>query len=97
MPGVASGSGDNVMHAELNVGGSTIFASDGGRSGGSAGFAILLQASDDLEAERLFSVLSADGQVEIPLMSTPFASRFGQATDRFGTPWMITTPQPAAQ
>ena len=92
MPGAAPDAGDNVMHAELNVGGSTIFASDGGKNSGGVGFAISLQANDDVEAERLFAALSADGAIEVPLMSTPFASRFGKATDRFGTPWMITTP-----
>ena len=95
MPGAAPHAGDPVMHAELNVGGSTIFASDGGKNSGGAGFAIALQASEDTEAERLFADLSAGGAVEVPLMSTPFASRFGKATDRFGTPWMITTPLPA--
>jgi uncharacterized glyoxalase superfamily protein PhnB len=28
-------------------------------------------------------------------MSTPFASRFGMLSDRYGTPWMITTLQKA--
>jgi uncharacterized glyoxalase superfamily protein PhnB len=28
-------------------------------------------------------------------MTTPFASRFGMVRDRFGTPWMIVTPQTA--
>ena len=97
MPGAAPDAGNKVMHAELDVGGSTTFASDGGKSSGGAGFAISLQAGDDVGAEQLFAALAADGTIEVPLMSTPFASRFGKATDRFGTPWMITTPQPAQQ
>ena len=58
-----------------------------------AGFAIALQAGDDTEAETLFAALAEGGRVSVPLMTTPFASRFGMASDRFGTPWMITTPQ----
>jgi PhnB protein len=96
MPGAAPDVGNRVMHAELGLGDSTIFASDGqgdGRHGVS--YAISLQAADDAEAERLFAALAADGRIDVPLMTTPFASRFGMATDRFGTPWMVTTPQPA--
>lgn len=94
LPGASLEARDRVMHAELGFGHSTIFASDGqgdGRQG--AGFAISLEATDDAEAERLFAVVAEEGTVGVPLMTTPFASRFGMATDRFGTPWMITTPQ----
>lgn len=96
MPGMSPDAGDHIAHAELDVGGTPVFASDGGRRDGSTnGFAISLQAGDDAEAERVFAALAQDGAIEIPLMTTPFASRFGKATDRFGTTWMITTPQPA--
>lgn len=97
LPGATPDAADKVMHAELNIDGSTIFVSDGGINGGhkDAGYSISLQAADDVEAERLFSALGDGGSVEVPLMTTPFASRFGMATDRFGIRWMITTPQPA--
>ncbi|MCE9524032.1 MAG: glyoxalase/bleomycin resistance/extradiol dioxygenase family protein [Alphaproteobacteria bacterium] len=96
-PGAAPDAGDKIMHAELCLGDSIIFASDGRRDGGGkgVGYAIALQAANDLEAERLFAALTDDGVVEVPLMTTPFASRFGKAIDRFGTPWMVTTPQTA--
>jgi PhnB protein len=97
MPGAAADAGDKVMHCELNIDGSTVFASDGQGSDANApsSFAIALQTATDVEAERLFSALADGGHISVPLMTTPFASRFGMATDRFGTPWMITTPQPA--
>src|SRR4051812_36065350 len=96
MPGASPDTGDRVMHAELGVGESTIFASDGqGSEGQSSGYAICLLAADDVEAERLFAALGAKGRINVPLMSTPFASRFGMLSDRYGTPWMITTPQMA--
>ena len=96
MPGAAPDAGNRVMHAELAIGDSTILASDGqGDSRQAAGYAISLQAADDAEAERLFAALSAKGRIDVPLTTTPFASRFGMVADRFGTPWMVTTPQPA--
>jgi PhnB protein len=96
MPGASADAGDRVMHAEFRVGESTIFASDGqGGERQRSGYAISLLAADDVEAERLFAALAANGRIEVPLMSTPFASRFGMLSDRYGTPWMITTPQKA--
>jgi PhnB protein len=83
------------MHAELGIGDTTIFASDAqGNGGQGAGYAIALETSDDAEAEQLFAALAEEGRIDVPLMTTPFASRFGMATDQFGTPWMVTTPQP---
>ena len=96
MPGANPDAGDRVMHAEFRLGESTIFASDG-QSGErpSTGFAISLQTVDNLEAERLFAALAATGRIDVPLMSPPFASRFGMLSDRYGKPWMITTLQQA--
>jgi PhnB protein len=97
LPGATAEMHDRVMHAELGIGDSTVFASDAQSNGAQgASFAISLEAPDDAEAERLFATLADHGTVAVPLMTTPFASRFGMATDRFGTPWMITTPQPPA-
>lgn len=95
MPGATEANADRVMHAELGIGDSTLYASDAQENGpGASGYSISLETSDDAEAEQLFAALSADGSIEVPLMTTPFASRFGMATDRFGTRWMVTTPQP---
>jgi PhnB protein len=63
MPGAPSDAQDKVMHAELGIGDSTIFASDGqaiDRSSG--GYAISLLAADDAEAERLFAALATEGR-----------------------------------
>jgi PhnB protein len=96
MPGAQSDTRDKVMHAELAISDSTIFASDGQAAEGSrSGFAISLQAEDDADVERLFAALASGGKVSVPLMTTPFASRFGMTTDKYGTPWIVSTPQTA--
>jgi len=95
MPGSTEANADRVMHAELGIGETTIYASDAqGNERQGSGYAIALETSDDAQAEQLFAALADDGRIDVPLMTTPFASRFGMATDRFGTPWMVTTPQP---
>jgi PhnB protein len=83
--------GDKIMHAALEIGGATVLASDGmcSEPADFSGFSLTLTARDNEEAERLFGALSADGQVIIPMVTNPFAERFGMTSDRFGVSWTI--------
>lgn len=85
------GSEDKVMHASFTVGESTLMASDGRAQGKPEfkGFSLSLSADNDAEAQRLFTALSAGGQVQMPLGKTFFASSFGMVADRFGVGWMV--------
>src|ERR1041385_5957957 len=89
-PGPPNIPADKVMHAEFRVGNSTLFASDCFCAGKAAfqGISISLTMSDDSEAWRLFAALSDGGNVQMPMATTFFASRFGQVVDRFGLSWM---------
>ena len=53
-----------------------------------------LTMESDQEADRVFAVLSAGGEVYMPMQETFFASRFAMVRDRFGTSWMILHPRP---
>ena len=53
------------------------------------GFAVLLNIDDAGEAERIFGMLAENGVVQMPLVQTIWARRFGMLVDRFGIPWMI--------
>jgi PhnB protein len=89
----APGGGDKVAHAVLRIGDTVVLASDG-QGGGAAdfsGFSLSLTVSDDSEAERLFAALSDGGNVQVPMASTPFASRLGLVADRFGVPWTVVS------
>jgi PhnB protein len=92
------GADDKVMHARLRFGETIVFASDGQGEGKPAfqGFSLTLSATSDAEAERLFAALTDGGHVQLPLMSTPFASRFGMGSDPFGILWTVAT-RPAEQ
>ncbi|KIC93578.1 VOC family protein [Flavihumibacter solisilvae] len=50
---------------------------------------ICLQASGEKEADKLFSELSADGVIEMPMNKTFWGDYFGMCIDRFGIQWMI--------
>ena len=91
---IPPGSENKVMHASVQIGGTTVMASDG-RCGGAPtfqGFSLSLDAASDAEAKRLFDALSDGGQVQMPLGKTFFASSFGMVADKFGVPWMVIKP-----
>ena len=84
---------DKVAHAVLSIGDTTVLASDGQGENQPefSGFSLSLTVSDDGEAERLFAALSDGGTVQVPMASTPFASRLGLVADKFGVPWMVVS------
>ena len=87
----APGTEDKVMHSSFRIGDTTVNASDSMCSGRPSfqGISLSLTASDDAEAERLFTALADGGQVQMPLTPTFFSSRFGMVADRFGVAWML--------
>jgi PhnB protein len=91
---VTPGTEEKVMHAALRIGDSTVLLSDGRCSGSTSfeGSALSIYAKDDAEARRFFEALAADdGQVQMSLTRTFFASSFGMVADRFGVGWMVVT------
>ena len=89
--------GDKILHASFTVGGSTLMATDGMNSGKPdfKGVSLSLSVDTEAEATRLFNALADGGQVQMPLMETEWARRFGMFEDRFGKPWMVNCMQPA--
>jgi PhnB protein len=53
-----------------------------------------LGVDSDAEAERIYELLSKDGEIFMSMQETFFASRFAQLRDRFGTSWMILHERP---
>jgi len=88
---VPPGAEAKVMHASFRIGETTVMASDGHCAGQPdfKGFALSLTVPDDAEADRRFAALANGGQVQMPLATTFFSSRFGMVADRFGVSWMV--------
>jgi len=88
---VPPGGGDRIMHARVEIGGSTLLLSDGNGQGqpNFQGFALTITAADPAEAERRFNALADGGQVRMPLDKTFFSPAFGMLADRFGVAWMV--------
>jgi len=100
--GMAAGDGaDGVVHAALMSDGQLLMGADdlsGSFDGRNRGMCVNCSVPDAAEAKRVFDALADGGEVQLPLAETFFSPAFGMCTDRFGTPWMVTTdaPQTAA-
>jgi PhnB protein len=88
---------DRILHASLTSGDLCVVGSDLPPDWHDVpqGVSVSVQLADVAEAERIFASLSESGAVEMPLCPTPWAARFGMATDRFGIPWMVSCTTPA--
>lgn len=84
-----------IMHACLDLGGQKLMASDSppGQHQAAQGLWVSLHFDRASEGKRVFDALTEGGQVQMPFEKTPWASGFGMAVDRFGTPWMINCEQ----
>ena len=90
------GTEEKIFHAHFRVGSTEIRASDCGcehspTKTAFAGFSLLLRVDTLEKAERFFAALSDGGQIQIPLLKTFFAARYGIVIDRFGVSWKIMT------
>lgn len=85
-------SAHRVIHGRLNIGGSTLMASDWMAAApypGVHGVRVMLTCPHAENATQAFEALSIGGRVEMPLQGTPFAKTYGTLTDRFGMPWQV--------
>jgi PhnB protein len=91
-PGMPECFAEKIMHASLSVGDTVLMVSDGRCEGAQNhdGFALSITVADEAEAERVFTALSEDGLVTMPLAKTFWASKFGMLQDKFGVGWMVS-------
>ena len=88
---------DRIMHARLAKGKGTIMASDnmpGMPFTAGTNFSISIDCDTAEEMDKLFTGLSKNGKVTMPLQKTFWAARFGMLTDQFGINWMFNLNEP---
>ncbi len=84
-----------IMHIELPItGGHILRGTDAPESMGfklNFGNNIYINLEPDTiaETDRLFTALSKDGKIEMPLQDMFWGAYFGSLTDKFGVQWMI--------
>ena len=85
---------DRVMHATFELSGTEVMACDqmpGVPAPPMQGFSLSLHAADGAAGRKLFETLAAGGTVTMPFAPVFWGGQFGMATDRFGTPWMVSS------
>jgi PhnB protein len=82
---------DKVMHAQFDIGNTTVMASDGRSTGrpNFQGIMLSISTKSEADADQLFNGLAEGGRVTMPLGKTFFSPRFGMVADKFGVGWMI--------
>jgi len=89
---------DAVLHARLDVGGTTIMGADipPDRFQPMRSAYLTLILDSVAEAERVYALLTTGGEIFMPMEETFFARRFAMFGDRFGTKWMLLNERPSA-
>jgi PhnB protein len=91
---VAEKEANKIMHIALPIGKNVLMANDvpeilGQVNENENRSKISISAESKEEADRLFNGLSAGGQVEMPIMDSPWGSYFGMFRDKYGIEWMV--------
>ncbi len=87
---------NKIMHIALPIGtGSVLMGSDVPEILGTVNETehrskINIAADSKEEADKLFTGLSKDGTVEMPITDSPWGSYFGAFRDKYGIEWMIS-------
>ena len=91
---VAENEANKIMHIALPIGNNILMANDVPESMGRTNenenrSKISISAESKEEADKLFSGLSAGGQIEMPISDSPWGSYFGMFRDKYGIEWMV--------
>ena len=91
---VAENDVNRMMHIALPIGKNSLMANDVPESMGRVTenenrSKISVSAESREEADKLFSGLSAGGNIEVPIGDSPWDSYFGMFRDKFVIEWMV--------
>lgn len=94
-PPLAPEDAEKIMHVSLPIDGdSVLMGSDGGSNWSEYhkpgnNFNVSVSVETRAEADRLFAVLSEEGEIKMPMTDAFWGEYFGMFTDKFGINWMI--------
>jgi PhnB protein len=85
---------NKIMHIALPIGKNYLIANDvpeimGRTNERENRSKIVINTESKEEADKLFSGLSAGGEIEMPISDSPWGSYFGMFRDKYGIEWMI--------
>lgn len=83
-----------ILHARITLGETELLGADIPTAQPMRSAYLTLMLDSIEEAERVYAVLSEDGEIFMPIEENFFAFRFAQIRDRFGINWMILNERP---
>jgi PhnB protein len=91
---IAENEANKIMHIALPIGKNVLMGNDVPESMGQVDenenrSKISISAESREEADKLFSGLSAGGNIEMPISDSPWGSYFGMFRDKFGIEWIV--------
>ncbi|MDB5226347.1 MAG: hypothetical protein JWN78_540 [Bacteroidota bacterium] len=91
---ISANEANKIMHIALPIGKNILMANDVPEFMGKVNenenrSKISVSAESREEADKLFSGLSAGGNIEMPIGDSPWGSYFGMFRDKFGIEWMV--------
>jgi PhnB protein len=91
---MAENEANKIMHIALPIGNNVLMANDvpefmGRVNENENRSKISISAENKEEADKLFSGLSAGGNIEMPIGDSPWGSYFGMFRDKYGIEWMV--------
>ena len=91
---VAEKEANKIMHIALPIGRNLLMANDVPEIMGRTNeienrSKISISTESKEEADKLFSGLSAGGQIEMAIADSPWGSYFGMFRDKYGIEWMV--------
>src|SRR6187401_2305031 len=95
---IAENEANKIMHIALRIGKNFLMANDVPESMGRTNenenrSKIVISPESKEEADKLFSGLSAGGQIEMPISDSPWGSYFGMFRDKYGIEWTVDFDQ----
>lgn len=78
-----------ILHAIVEIGGTLLRGADIPNAEPMRSVYLTLRIDTPEKAERVYDLLSGDGQIFMKMEKTFFANRFAMLRDRFGTSWML--------
>jgi PhnB protein len=88
-PGLPADWNEKVLHSRIEIGATVLMGADIPQSEPMRSAYLALTLDSEADAERVYGLLTAGGEVFMKMEKTPFANRFAMLRDRFGTSWML--------
>src|SRR5688572_31795818 len=73
-----------VLHARMEIGNTVLMGADIPQAEPMRSAYLTLMLDTEADAERIYGVLTAGGEIFMKMEKTPFANRFAMLRDRFG-------------